>query len=96
MEILKKTILQAVTTGITACTGTTGSCYVIIPDTGVTYYFKIGLKQVSRDIGFFDTFIEPPEPIPPIPPVPPAETFYLVDSAGNPFVDGNNDNIIYE
>ena len=57
MEILKKTILQAVTTGITACTGTTGTCYIIIPDTGVTYHFKIGLKQVAQDFGFFDSYM---------------------------------------
>jgi len=54
MEVLKKIILQAVTTGITACTGTTGTCHVIIPDINAIYYMKIGLKQVSQDIGFFD------------------------------------------
>lgn len=92
MEKLKKTILQAVTTGTTACTGTTGTCYVIIPDLDAVYYIKIGLKQSARDIGFFDAFIEPVEPEPP---QPPEEGFYLVDSAGNPFVDNDNDNIIY-
>jgi len=96
MEVLKKTILQAVTTGITACTGTTGMCYVIIPDTGVTYYMKIGLKQVGHDMGFMDAYSEPPEPVPPEPPEPPAETFYLVDSASSPFVDNDNSNFIYE
>ena len=55
MEKLKKTILQAVTTGITACTGTTtGICYIIIPDLTAVYHMKIGLKQESQDIGFFD------------------------------------------
>lgn len=57
MEVIKKTILQAVTTGRTS--GGT----VIIPDTGATYYVKIGLKQVSHDIGFFDaTETEAPYP----------------------------------
>jgi hypothetical protein len=62
MEILKKTILQAVTTGLTACTGsTTGFCYIIIPDPDAVYHLKIGLKQVTYDLGFFDAYIEPPE-----------------------------------
>ena len=54
MEKIKKTILQAVTTGITTCTNTTGTCHVIIPDTGATYQIKIGLKQTAHDMGFFD------------------------------------------
>lgn len=64
MEKLKKTILQAVTTGITACTGTTGTCHIIIPDLTAVYHMKIGLKQEPQDIGFFDvsgtTYIPPP------------------------------------
>jgi hypothetical protein len=88
MEKIKKTILQAVTTGTTVTGGT-----IIIPDLSVVYHLKIGLKQVGQDIGFFDAFTEPPEPEPP---VPPTETFYLVDSASNPYVDDNNDNFIYE
>jgi len=94
MEILKKTILQAVTTEEISCTGTTGTCHIIIPDTGVTYYLKIVLKQLAHDFGFFDAYSEPPEPVPP---VPPEETFYLVDSAGNIFYDPDDDkNFIYE
>jgi|AntRauMFilla1563_2_1112583.scaffolds.fasta_scaffold83324_2 hypothetical protein len=58
MERIKREILQAVTTGTTACTGTTTSCYVIIPDTGVTYQFKVGLTQDTRDMGFMDAFVE--------------------------------------
>ena len=88
MEVLKKTILQALTTGYTATGGT-----IIIPDLSVTYYLKIGLKQMGHDLGFMDAYSEPVEPIPPDPPV---ETFYLVDSAGNPFVDNDNSNFIYE
>jgi len=63
MEIIKKTILQAVTTGLTACTGTTGMCYVIIPNLDAVYYIKIGLKQEGRDFGFFDPYEETITPI---------------------------------
>jgi len=52
MEHIKKTILQAVTTGTT--TGCTGTCRVIIPDLTKVYYFKIGLVQEAHDWGFFD------------------------------------------
>ena len=57
MERIKREILQAVTTGVTACTGTTGSCYVIIPDTDATYHLIVGLTQDTRDIGFMDAFV---------------------------------------
>lgn len=87
MEKIKKKILLAVTTGTTNTGGT-----IIIPDLTVDYYIKIGLKQSARDMGFFDTYIEP-EVI--IPPEPPEETFNLVDSNGNAFVDNNGDNLIY-
>jgi len=87
MEVLKKTILQAVTTGTTITGGT-----IIIPDLSVIYYVKIGLKQVGHDLGFMDAYSEP---IPPVPPVPPSETFYLVDSEGNVFVDNNGDKFLY-
>jgi len=91
MEVLKKTILQIVTTGTSVTGGT-----IIIPDLNVVYYMKIGLKQVGHDMGFMDAYSEPPEPVPPEPPEPPAETFYLVDSASSPFVDNDNSNFIYE
>ncbi len=55
MELLKKTVLQALTTGAT--TGCTGSCYVIIPDTGATYNIKLLLTQDTDDIGFFDPYL---------------------------------------
>lgn len=57
MERIKREILQAVTTGTTGCTGTTENCYVIIPDTGATYQFVIGLTQDTRDIGFLDAYL---------------------------------------
>jgi len=91
MEVIKKKILQIVTTGTTVTGGT-----IIIPDLSVVYHLKIGLKQSGHDIGFLDAYVEPPEPVPPEPPGPPTETFYLVDSASNPYVDDNNDNLTYE
>jgi len=97
MEAIKKTILQALTTGLTATTS--GYSYVIIPDLTAVYYIKIGLKQTARDIGFFDAYVEPVKPVPPVPPTPPTppvKTFYLVDSVGNIFTDNNNDRFIYE
>jgi len=56
MEVLQKTILQALTTGST--TGTTGNSYIIIPDLNAVYYLKINLNSVVEDIGFFDAFDE--------------------------------------
>jgi len=51
MEIIKKVIERAVTTGAT--TGCT-PCAVIIPDLDVIYNFKILLTGTAEDIGFFD------------------------------------------
>lgn len=54
MEVIKKQVLQALTTGITlTCSGT---CRIIIPDTGATYYFKICLTQEAEDVGFLSAF----------------------------------------
>lgn len=82
MEILKKTILQAVTTGTTITGGT-----IIIPDLTVDYYVKIGLKQVGHDLGFMDAFA--------IPAPPPDETYYLVDDDDFELVDDDDNNLIY-
>lgn len=54
MEKIQKEILQAVTTRTTS-----SGKIIIVPDLSVTYHLKIGLKQVGKDIGFFDPFIEP-------------------------------------
>jgi hypothetical protein len=55
MEFIKKRIYRVMTTGHTSgCTGT--SCYVIIPNTGITYQLKINLVQDAQDIGFFDAY----------------------------------------
>lgn len=89
MEVIKKKILQAVTTGTTVTGGT-----IIIPDLSVVYHLKIGLKQSGRDLGFMDAYVPPPEP--PEPPTPPVETFYLVDSNNNIFADNNGDRFLYE
>jgi hypothetical protein len=56
MEVIKKEILQAVTTGIT--TTTSGYEYIIIPDLNAVYHIKIGLEQTAQDYGFFDSFID--------------------------------------
>jgi len=53
MELIKKKFLQITTTGAT--TGCTGNCYVIIPDTGVTYCVNFLLTQNMNDLGFFNT-----------------------------------------
>lgn len=84
MEVLKKTILQAVTTGTTFTGGT-----IIIPDLTAVYYVKIGLKQAAHDFGFFDAYVE--EIIPPSP----TETYYLVDDDSIELVDDDENNLIY-
>jgi len=94
MEVLKKTVLMALTTGLT--TTTSGNSYIIVPDLTAIYYFKIGLTAEMPDLGFFDAYVEPviPEP-PPIPPQP-GETYYYVDANGDVFIDANGDNFIWE
>ena len=52
MEVIKKTVLRALTTGTT--TGCTSTCRIIIPDLTANYYFKICLTQETQDCGFFD------------------------------------------
>lgn len=54
MEFIKKTILQATTTGTTATTE--GTKYIIIPDLSVVYSMKICLESNIEDIGFFDAY----------------------------------------
>ena len=57
METIKKTILQAVTTGTTfSCNG---KCRIIIPDLKAIYYIKICLTQEAHDFGFFDVYLTP-------------------------------------
>src|ERR1035437_523023 len=55
MELIKKTIYRIMTTGTT--TGCTGTCRVIIPDTGVTYNIKFLINQEVKDAGFFETYV---------------------------------------
>jgi hypothetical protein len=55
MELIKKTVYRIMTTGTT--TGCTGTCRVIIPDTGVTYNLKILINQEVKDAGFFDAYM---------------------------------------
>ncbi|MFW6219452.1 MAG: hypothetical protein ACOC33_01160 [bacterium] len=55
MEVIKKTIKQALTTGITeTCSG---DCRVIIPDLNANYYITFSLTAKSLDFGFFDALI---------------------------------------
>ena len=55
MELIKKQIQRAMTTGATPCdSGITGNCYQIIPDLTIDYNFKIMLKAKDIDFGFFD------------------------------------------
>jgi len=82
MEKIKKTILQAVTTGTTITGGT-----IIIPDLSVVYHLKVGLKQSARDLGFFDATA--------IPAPPPDETYNFLDNEGNVLVDDVGDNLIF-
>ena len=87
MELIKKTVLQRLTTG-----STTGGT-VIIPDLGAVYYFKIGLKSIVEDIGFFDAYVETEIPEPPIPP---EITYYYTDSDDVIFVDSDNVPFVWE
>jgi len=75
MEIIKKTVLQAVTTG------TTSTGVQIIPDLTKSYYFKILLSQDSLDCGFFDAFIDSEEPV----------VYIFIDSNNDLFTDNNDD-----
>ena len=113
MEILKKTILQAVRTGDAICTGCTGMCRYDLPsknayyikygctktkivpilDEDYFYYFKIGLKQLPQDIGFFDAFSEP---IPPEPPPPIVETYNFIQYNNDIYIEGSGDTYVWE
>ena len=82
MELLKKVIKQALTTGTTeSCTGT---CRVIIPDLSAVYHITFLLTAEKHDFGFFDPYIEE------VAPAPPTGTQFT-DSNVDVFVDNNND-----
>ena len=73
MEVIKKTVQRIMTTK----PSNDGSGYInIIPDTGVTYYFKIGLTQDATDIGFFDADVPVEVIIPVEPPIIPYYPYY--------------------
>lgn len=84
MELLKRIIKQALTTGTTeSCTG---HCHVIIPDLSAVYHLTFLLTAEKHDMGFFDA----------ISPVTTTTTtiavgVQYVDSNGDIFVDNNND-----
>lgn len=56
MEIIRKTILQAVTTGTTSSNVDSG--FIIVPDLTAIYNIKIGLVQDVNDVGFLSAFVE--------------------------------------
>jgi len=56
MEIIRKTILQAVTTGTTSSNVDGG--FIIVPDLTAIYNIKIGLVQDVNDVGFLSAFVE--------------------------------------
>jgi len=56
MEIIRKTILQAVTTGTTSSNVDGG--FIIVPDLTAIYNIKFGLVQDVNDVGFLSAFVE--------------------------------------
>jgi len=54
MEVIKKTIKQAVTTGTTK--NSTGNTFIIIPDLNANYHMKVLLTAKKIDLGFFDAY----------------------------------------
>ena len=80
------------TTGTTACTS--GTCFVIIPDTTVVYNFKIGLTAEMHDIGFFNAYYIPPEEDIVPEPEPGEETFYALDFDSSIFINNNEEKLI--
>jgi hypothetical protein len=54
MEIIKKTIKQAVTTGTTE--NSTGNTFIIVPDLNAKYHMKVLLTAKKIDLGFFDAY----------------------------------------
>lgn len=54
-DIIKRKIRLLTTTGATSgC----DNCYIIIPDTGVTYNLKIQLNAEAIDLGYFDADVD--------------------------------------
>lgn len=77
---------------ITGCTATT---VYFVPNTGITYQFKINLVQSARDIGFFNPYIQSVVPPPP-PPPPSGDTYYYLDNNDDIFTDFNGDRFVWE
>lgn len=60
MEVIKKTILRALTTEPVPCgDDVVGPCRRIIPDLSAVYFMKLSLTSEVMDIGFFDAYVEP-------------------------------------
>jgi len=56
MELIKKKILQSLTTGLT--TTAEGTFIRITPDLDATYNMKININSDIKDVGIFDTWVE--------------------------------------
>ncbi len=54
MRVIKKTIKQIMTTGLTENCNSDNYCFVIIPDENVIYNTKILLLSNNKDFGFFN------------------------------------------
>lgn len=57
METIKKRILQKTKLIVTNTTG-----HTIVNDTNAIYYIVIGLVSAVKDVGFFDSYVEPHAP----------------------------------
>jgi len=93
MEVIKKTVQMAMTTGMTATTS--GYSYIIIPNIDAVYHFKIGFTVEMPEIGFFDAFVEPVVPEPPAPPEP-GDTYYYTDYDDSIFTDSDGSKFVSE
>lgn len=51
MEIIRKTIMRAITTGKTETCNE--NCFVFVPDLTAKYHFKLLLTNQVKDVGFF-------------------------------------------
>ena len=97
MEILKKKIKQALTTGTTV-NESGETITVIIPDPNAEYSIKFLLNQSVEDLGFFDAYEEPAIPPPTTTTtttIAPVETYYALDDDGDIFLDDDNDKFEY-
>lgn len=83
MEVIKKQVQRVMTTGTTS--GDTENSFIIIPDTGTTYNFRILLTSEANDLGFFDAHVvDYPYPYP-----------YTLDDNDNNELIGIGESLLY-